>query len=40
MNVHRASLPLRGYQQTSEGLEALYDPSIGSQTAISKEVTG
>ena len=28
------------YQQTSEGLEALYDPSIGSETARTRGVNG
>jgi len=40
MNVHRAFQTLRGSIGASTPFDGLYDPSIGSQTAISKEVTG
>ena len=34
----RAPQPSLGYQQTSEGLDALYDPSIGSKTVETQGV--
>ena len=39
MSVHRARQTLRGYPQTSEPLDGLYDPSIGSETAITQGVS-
>ena len=36
----RAPQPSLGYQQTSEGLDALYDPSIGSETVETQGVNG
>ena len=40
MSVYRASLLSQGYQQTSQGLDALYDPSIGSETTLTQGVNG
>ena len=40
MSVYRAVQPVRGYQQTSEPLDALYDPSIGSETVETPGVNG
>ena len=40
MSVHRARQPLRGSIGASKPLDGLYDPSIGSQTAIPKGVNG
>ena len=38
--MHRAFHTLRGSIGASEPLDGLYDPSIGSQTAKPKGVTG
>ena len=40
MMPHRAFHTLRGSIGASKPFDGLYDPSIGSQTAISKEVSG
>ena len=36
----RAIQPTLPYQQTSQGLDALYDPSIGSKTTQTQGVNG
>ena len=38
--MHRAFHTLRGSIGASEPLDGLYDPSIGSQSPISKGVSG
>jgi len=39
MMPHRTPQTLRPYQQTPDGLNALYDPSIGSKTARTQGVS-